>query len=269
MTEAIIGPECEDGVARIVINRPDHMNALDDETRRGLEDAVEAVMCGGQAGALIITGAGDKAFVAGSDVGELIGLDSSASEALSLNIMDFHERLRRLPVVTIAAINGWCLGGGLELALACDIRIASTNARFGLPEISLGIMPGGGGTARLTRIVGPALARSLCLSGEIIDADRAFNMGLVSAVVPPSELAAEAQALGRKIAGYSPHAISQLKSALDIAEHCDLLTAQQAEAKACALCFGTPQQRSAMESFLNRQAEKRPPIKQKEKISIR
>ena len=256
MTESIIGPECEDGVARIVINRPDHMNALNDETRRGLEDAVEAVICGGEAGALIITGAGDKAFVAGSDVDELIGLDPPASEALSLNIMDFHERLRRMPVVTIAAVNGWCLGGGLELALACDIRIASENARFGLPEITLGIMPGGGGTARLARIVGAGLARSLCLSGEIIDAERAHNLGLVSAVVPAADLDAEAQALGHKIAGYSTHAVSQLKSTLDMAEHCDLLTAQQAEAKACALCFGTAAQKSAMEAFLEQQSKK-------------
>jgi enoyl-CoA hydratase len=256
MTASIIGPDCEDGVARIVIDRPDHMNALNDETRRGLEDAVEAVVCGGEAGALIITGAGDKAFVAGSDVGELIDLDPARSEALSLDIMDFHERLRRMPIVTIAAINGWCLGGGLELALACDIRIAGENARFGLPEISLGIMPGGGGTARLGRVVGAALARSLCLSGEIIDAERAYGMGLVSAVVPASDLAAEAKALGRKIAGYSPHAIGQLKSTLDMAEHCDLLTAQQVEAKACALCFGTPAQKDAMAAFLKRQLKK-------------
>ena len=254
MAKSIIGPKCKDGVARIVINRPKQMNALNDETRRCLEDAVEAVICGGDAGALIITGAGDKAFVAGSDIDELIGLDPQASEALSLNIMDFHERLRRMPVVTIAAINGWCLGGGLELALACDIRIASEDARFGLPEISLGIMPGGGGTARLARVVGAALARSLCLSGEIIDAERAHNLGLVSKVVPAADLAAEAQTLGRKIAAYSPHAIGQLKSTLDMAEHCDLLTAQQAEAKACALCFGTVAQKDAMKAFLEHQS---------------
>lgn len=252
MARRVVQLRIDEGIAELTLDRPKHLNALNSRLRRELETALATAAAHKDVRVLVLTGTGDRAFAAGADIKELVDLDPADSEELSLAVMAFHERLRALPLPVVAAIHGWCLGGGLELALACDIRIAAETARFGFPEVKLGVMPGGGGTARLVRLVGAAAARSLCLTGETIDAERAYQLGLVSRVVPAAELASAAEALARRLAAFSAVALRQIKSALDIAEHSDLATAQRAEAKACALCFRTDMQQTAMKDFLAR-----------------
>lgn len=255
MARHLIRLRIRDGIAELTLNRPDQLNALNTGLREELASAVAEAASSGETRVIVLTGAGDQAFAAGADVEELVDLDPAGSEQLSLSIMTLHEQLRALPLPVVASIQGWCLGGGLELALACDIRIAAETARFGFPEVKLGIMPGGGGTARLVRAAGAPAARALCLTGEIIDAERAYQLGLVSRVVPAAELQSATDALARRLASYSAEALGQIKSALDVAEHSDLATAQRAEAKACALCFGTEPQQSAMRAFLAKRAD--------------
>lgn len=252
MEAALVSVVSEPPVGEIVIDRPGRLNALNEAVRRALAQAFEELESDPAVKVVVLAGSGGRAFAAGADVEELINLDPVASERLSLSIMAFHERIRSSRLATIASIEGWCLGGGLELALAADIRVASAAARLGLPEVTLGIAPGGGGMARLGALVGAANARAMCLTGEAIDAQRALEIGLVWKVVEPDALRQETQKLAARLGGYSAVALHQIKSALDIAGQSDLSTAQRAEAKACALCFGTHDQREAMVRFLEK-----------------
>lgn len=246
----------EHGIAELFLNRPNQLNALNHMVRVELAETLELIAADQDIRVLVVAGTGGEAFAAGADVGELFDLDPDSSEALSLSIMKIHEGLRALPIPVIARIDGWCLGGGLELALACDLRIASEDAKFGFPEIKLGIMPGGGGVARSVAACGPAAALRLCLTGETVNAAEAQILGLVSAVVPRAEVDEKIATLTKRLSGFSRAALAQIKSTIDIAAHTDLTNAQRAEAKACALLFGTEPQRTAMQAFLAKKSEK-------------
>jgi enoyl-CoA hydratase/carnithine racemase len=254
MTDCI-SCDVSEAIATITLNRPEAANALNHDMRRRLKTLVEEIAPHDEVRAVIVTGQGSKAFAAGSDVRELRDLTPTGSVALSHEIMALQDALADLAQPTIAAIQGACLGGGFELALACDIRVAADNSRFGLPEIRLGITPGGGGTVRLRQLAGPGVARHLCLTGEIIDSRRAYELGLVSKVVAAEKLAEEARALARHLAGFSMPALAQIKRVLRIADAADPDTARRAEAQACSVCFGTFDQKEGMTAFL----EKRPP----------
>jgi enoyl-CoA hydratase len=255
MTDCVIC-EIDEGIATITLNRPEAANSLNGDMRRRLKTFVEEIAVNAAVRAVIVTGRGSKAFAAGTDVRELRDLTALGSVALSHEIMALQDALADLPQPTIAAISGACLGGGLELALACDIRIAAENSRFGLPEIRLGIMPGGGGTIRLRQLAGPGAARYLCLTGEIIDSRRAYELGIVTRIVATESLEEEARGLANHLSGLSSPALAQLKRAMRIADAADPDTARRAEAQACSVCFGTFDQREGMAAFL----EKRPPV---------
>ena len=203
-------------VAVITLNRPKVLNALNAQMVSELRDALTHIEADDAARAVVLTGAGDRAFAAGADIAELNAIPSAlrgadvarAGQALTLQI----ERLR-LPV--IAAVNGFALGGGCELAMACDIRIASENARFGQPEVNLGLMPGFGGSQRTRSIIGRGMAMYLCLSGEPIDAREALRCGLVEKVVAPAELLSEAKRIAGVIASRGPLAVAATKRAID------------------------------------------------------
>ena len=205
--EARVLTEVKDGIARLTINRPDKLNALDRPTVEALEEAIHRVAGDRSAGVLILTGAGDRAFVAGADIRELAErtpVDGNDYARFGQGVLD---RLERLGKPSLAAINGWALGGGLELALACTLRIAADTARLGLPEVTLGIIPGFGGTQRLARLVGRGRALELILTGEPIDAREAHRIGLVNRVVAPGELPAAAEVLARTLLKAGPIAL--------------------------------------------------------------
>lgn len=199
--------EVQDGVATLSINRPDKLNALNEQTIRELGEAVREIASRPDVGGVVLTGTGTKAFVAGADIAELAQMGPvDGIEVSRLGQRVFREiELSRKPV--IAAVNGFALGGGCELALACHLRIASENARFGLPEVKLGIIPGYGGTLRLPRIVGKGRALELVLTGEMIDAAEAYRIGLVNRVVPQAELLDEARKLMQTILRNGPVAL--------------------------------------------------------------
>ena len=213
MTTENILTEKADGIGLITINRPEVRNALDPETWRELMQAVEAMAADKDVGVIIITGAGDKSFVAGADIGRMQertifdGFEAPAQGALT--------RLENTEKPIIAAINGFALGGGCELALACDIRIASDRAKLGQPEVNLGIMPGAGGTQRLASLVGAGKAKELIFTGDIIDAAEAERIGLVNKVVPHEELMDAARGMARKILSKAPLAVRMSKIAIN------------------------------------------------------
>jgi enoyl-CoA hydratase len=242
-------------VAVVTINRPQVLNALDDTTLRELTDAFIALQGDAAVRCAILTGAGEKAFVAGADIAAMAGLGAPQARALS----ELGHRLgavmegARMPI--IAAVNGFALGGGLEFALACDFAIASTNAKLGLPEVGLGVIPGFGGTQRLARRIGPGRARELVFTGNVIGADEALRLGLVNAVTEPAALLSEARARAEKIASRGPLAVAAAKRALREGADLPLGQALALEAELFGAMFATADQKEGMGAFL----EKRPP----------
>ncbi len=200
--------EMEDRLAIVTVERPDALNALNASVLRELSMAIDHLSMAADVGAIILTGAGDKAFVAGADIKEMVGLSALEMRAFSEMGRRLGDAMATCNKPIIAAVNGYALGGGCELALACDIRIASDRARLGQPEVNIGIIPGFGGSQRLPRIVGPGWAAELVYTGEMIDADTAERIGLVNRVVPADRLLAEAKAMARKIIEKSPAAIA-------------------------------------------------------------
>ncbi|HEY1016419.1 MAG TPA: enoyl-CoA hydratase-related protein [Herpetosiphonaceae bacterium] len=210
-------------VAVLTINRPKVLNALNSATIHEIEKAIEEVAADDAVRGLVITGAGDKAFAAGADIGELNALPS-AYEGMALSARD-HEillKLAELPKVVIAAINGYALGGGFELALGCDIRLASATAQVGLPEVTLGLIPGWGGALRMARLIGPGMTKYLVMSGERLAAEEAQRLGIVEKVYPPEELLPAAVALARKIGANAPLATAAAKQLIDRGEDMSL-----------------------------------------------
>lgn len=204
----------ESHVAQVTINRPKVMNALSRQTLDLLEEVLDRLEEDDEVRAVVLTGAGEKAFVAGADIKEIQELDRAAGETFSRRGQDLFSRIETFPKVVIAAVNGFALGGGCELAMACDIRVAAENARFGQPEINLGILPGYGGTQRLPRRVGQGHALELLLTGDMIDAGRAHELGLVERMVPEGSALKEATDLARAIAGKAPLAVAAIKRAV-------------------------------------------------------
>lgn len=194
-------------IATLTVNRPDKLNALDERTIGELGDAIDELRGRDDVGGIILTGAG-RAFVAGADIGELTRQSAVTAKQLSQRGQEVFRRFETSPKPVIAAVNGFALGGGCELALACHIRLASDAAKFGQPEVKLGLLPGYGGTQRLTRLVGKGRALQLLLTGEMIDAQEAYRIGLVNRVVPAGELIGAAQAMMQQILANGPLAIA-------------------------------------------------------------
>jgi enoyl-CoA hydratase len=248
--------ELSDRIARITINRPDKLNALNGTVIAELGDAVTRIETDAAIGAVILTGAGQKAFVAGADVSELAGQTPLDGKARSILGQQVFRRLERCGKPVIAAVNGFALGGGCELAMACHIRLAAENAKFGQPEVKLGIGPGYGGTVRLPRLVGKGRALELLLTGGMIDAAEAHRIGLVNRVVPADRLLGEAEALARAILENGPLALRACLEAVDAGLDTSLDQALLLEANHFGLLSASSDMKEGTKAFL----EKRKPI---------
>ena len=213
MTEPLVTTERTDRVALLTINRPDKRNALNGPTRAALIAALDAIRSDDGVRVVIITGAGDKAFIAGADIGEFEGR-SPVDQFRVMKGPSVFDAVEAFPKPVIAMINGFALGGGCELAMACDIRVAADSAKLGQPEVNLGIIPGGGGTQRLPRLVGTGNACKLLFTGELVDAAEALRIGLVDEVVPAGQLRERVMALAKVIAEKSPVALQLIKEAV-------------------------------------------------------
>jgi enoyl-CoA hydratase len=245
----------EEGLAILTVNRPKSLNALNRATIGELTRALDELAADATVGAVILTGAGEKAFVAGADIAEMANLSSPEALEFSRAGHRLTDRLEALPIPTLAAVNGFALGGGCELAMACDLIVASEKARFGQPEVSLGVIPGFGGTGRLTRAVGIQRARELIFTGDVIDAQSALALGLVVAVVPAEQLLDRCRDIARRIGQKGPLAIAQAKRILRVGADLPLDAANALEIQAFAALFGSSDQKEGMRAFL----EKRPP----------
>ncbi len=248
--------ETEGNLAILSINRPKALNALNTETLKELDMAIDRIAADEGIYVLLITGSGEKAFVAGADISEM--KDMSAIEGRKFSVLGnkVFRKLESLEIPVIAAINGYALGGGCELAMTCDIRYASTKARFGQPEVGIGITPGFGGTQRLSRLVGPGMAKELIFTCKIIDADEALRIGLVNKVVEPEALITEAKATAALIASQAPIAVRLSKAAINRGAQCDIDTAVMYEAEVCGECFSTEDQKEGMTAFVEKREKK-------------
>jgi len=243
--------ERRDRVAIITINRPEKRNALNIKTREEGAALLEELRNDADVGVVVFTGAGDKAFIAGADIAEFAGRTSITQRDVMMGRSLF-TAIDTFPKPVIAMINGFCLGGGCELALACDIRIASENAQFGQPEINLGIIPGGGGTQRLTRLVGEGKAMEMILTGQFIDAKTAHAIGLVNHVVPADQLETKTMEIAQHISRKSPIALQLAKEAVKIASRSNLDEGLRREVDLFALCFSTEDKDEGVGAFLER-----------------
>lgn len=248
--------ESKDGIARLTINRPEKLNALDRLTMQEIDRAVAAAGDDASAGVLIVTGMGEKAFVAGADIGELASQTPVEGAAFARRGQEVLNRLERLGKPSIAAINGYALGGGLELAMACTLRVAADTARLGQPEVTLGIIPGYGGTQRLSRLVGAGRALEILLSGEPIEAREAHRIGLVNRVVPAAELTAAAEALARTLLSRAPVALRYALQAVHEGLQMTLAEGLSMEAALFGLTCATEDRREGTRAFV----EKRKPL---------
>lgn len=241
-----------DGIARLTVNRPDKLNALNAIVINELGDAVTRIETDAAVRGVIVTGAGSKAFVAGADINELTEQGVTGGRNRALLGQQVFRRLERCGKPVIAAVNGFALGGGCELAMACHLRIASENARFGQPEVKLGIAPGYGGTVRLPRIVGKARALELLLTGDMIDAEEARRIGLVNRVVPPERLLPEADSLLRSILANGPLAVRACLEAVDAGMDMSLDQALLLEAGYFGVLSATEDMREGTKAFLEK-----------------
>lgn len=248
--------EISEGIAIVTVNRPAALNALTVSTLEELEGVVGEIVRNPDIRAAILTGAGTKAFVAGADIAAMRDMTSTQARALALQAHGIYAAIERSPKPFIAAVNGYALGGGCELAMACDIRVASETAKFGQPEINIGILPGFGGTQRLPRLVGKGRALELILTGELIDAREALRIGLANRVVAPGDLLDEARKLAGKIAAKGLVALQLCKEAVGNGLEMDISRACAYEAELFAYSFSTADQKEGMGAFL----EKRPAI---------
>lgn len=242
----------DDGVAMIVVNRPDKGNSLNLALFRELNALVSRLHSDAAVKVVVVTGSGERAFSAGADISELNGLQGVAAYEFSATGQFVFDQLADLPKPVIAAINGAALGGGLELALACDIRIAASTARFGQPEITLANTPGWGGTQRLPQVVGVGRAKAMMLTGRPIDADTALSYGLVTEVVEPERLHGRVIDLARELSAMAPRAIHAIKEAVHVGIAGGNEAGMRAERTGVAACSGTDEQVAAVRAFLNR-----------------
>jgi enoyl-CoA hydratase/carnithine racemase len=246
--------DISESIATITIDRPDVKNALDLQTVGEIRAALQTLAATDEAGVLIITGAGETAFVSGADINDIRA--RGRDEGLAAINSSLFAEIERFPRPTIAAVNGYALGGGCELALACDLRIAADTATFGQPELGLGIIPGAGATQRLPRIVGMGRAKHLILTGEIVDAKQALEIGLVSAITPPGQLQVRARELAKKILRQGPLAARLAKIALNASARVDMDSGLLVETLAQALCYSSDDKREGTAAFLEKRKPK-------------
>ncbi len=246
--------EKDGAVAVVTINRPKALNALNAATLTELDQVFTGLAADSAISVVILTGAGEKAFVAGADIAFMQNLTALEAREFALLGQAVFNKIENLPQPVIAAVNGFALGGGCELAMACDMRLAAENARFGQPEVGLGVPPGFAGTQRLPRLVGKGRAKELLFSGEMIDAQEAYRIGLVNRVCPAAGLMETVKALARKIASKGQVAVRLTKSAVNQGLEMDSGRAMAYEAEVFGLAFATGDQREGMTAFL----EKRP-----------
>ncbi|MBQ1632185.1 MAG: enoyl-CoA hydratase/isomerase family protein [Clostridia bacterium] len=244
--------EKKGNVAIALIDRPKALNALNSEVLNDLNTLVDMVNADEEIRVLIISGSGEKAFVAGADIGEMSNLSKAEGEAFGRKGNDVFRRIETLPIPVIAAVNGYALGGGCELAMSCDIRICSETAVFGQPETGLGITPGFGGTQRLARLVGPGMAKQLIYSARNIKADEALRIGLCNAVYPAGELMTQAEKLAETIAKNAPIAVRACKKAINEGLELPMDDAIVIEEKLFGSCFETADQKEGMGAFLEK-----------------
>ncbi len=251
----VVTVEKENKIAIVTVNRPDALNALNSDVLDGLKRAAEDVSQDENVLVVIVTGAGEKAFVAGADIKEMTGktpMQMRQFTMLGHHVMGMFAKMEK---PTIAAVNGFALGGGCELAIACDIRLASDNAKLGVPEVSLGIFPGFGGTQRLTKLLGKGRACELIFTGKMIKAEEAERIGLVNKVIPQAELMNEAKALATEISSKGPLAVGLAKSAINRALEVGLDDGLAYERELVSLAFSTEDKEEGLKAFM----EKRPP----------
>lgn len=248
--------ESKAGIGYITINRPDKLNALNTQAKQELLQVFEQINHDQDIHVVIVTGAGEKSFVAGTDIGELTELNAETGRLFAMGGQEVFDRIANLGKPVIAAVNGYALGGGCELAVACHLRVASENAKFGQPEVNLGIIPGYGGTQRLARLIGKGRALEMILTGDQIDAQEALRIGLVNKVVPLSELMKTAEAIAQKIVSKSQVAIRLALKAVNMTDETNLTDGLALEASLFGVCCGSEDFKEGTKAFL----EKRKPI---------
>ncbi len=255
MSESPLLIETRDGIRTITVNRPDKLNALNSATLDALHQAFDEAAVDANVRVVVLTGAGEKAFVAGADISEMNGLTPVEGRDFSLRGQRMMRRVEKMPKPVIAAVNGFALGGGLELAMCCHLRIAGDNAKVGQPEINLGLIPGFGGSQRLLRLAGRAATLELCLVGAPINAERARELGIINRVVPAAELQAETMKLATQLANAAPLALRAMIDCVNIGGECGIEEGLEYESAQFGLVFSTDDMREGTSAFL----EKRKP----------
>ena len=244
--------EVENEIAVVTINRPKSLNALNSETLAELDACFSEISERKDIKVVILTGSGAKAFVAGADISEMVNATPAEGRKMGMHAKEAFLKLETMPQNTIAAVNGFALGGGCEISMACDIRIASDNAKFGQPETGLGILPGFGGTQRLARLVGKGRAKELIFTCDMIDANEAYRIGLANKVVPQAELLDTCKAMAEKIMSKGSYAISLAKEAINTGTETDLSSGLTLEADLFGLAFSTDDKKEGMPAFFEK-----------------
>ena len=246
--------EVQDSIGVLTVNRPKVLNALNRETMQELNDLVGKIAVDKTVGVVIITGSGDKSFVAGADISQMQSMSALEGRQWGRFSQNVFNAIENLPQPVIAAVNGYALGGGCELAMCCDMRIASEKAKFGQPEVLLGVVPGFAGTQRLPRIIGKGRAKELLFTGNQIDAAEAYRIGLVNAVVPAEQLMEEAKKWAKTILSRGPVAVQLCKAAVNEGLDMDFESGQAYESEVFGLCFATEDQKEGMAAFLEKRS---------------
>jgi enoyl-CoA hydratase len=244
--------EKKGNIALITFNRPKALNALSSAVSLKVVELINRAEADDEIKVIVLTGAGEKAFVAGGDIKEMYELNAMQGRAYAIVAKKAVDALWKVSKPVIAAINGLCLGGGMEYAMACDLRLASEKAKFGQPEINIGVMPGSGGTQRLPRLIGMAKAKEFCFTGDMFDAKQALDLGLINYVYPAESLMDEAMKLAEKIASKSAPALKLIKSAMNLGTEIDVETASMFEIDCFGLCFSTEEQKQKMRAFVEK-----------------
>ena len=248
--------EVQDSIGVLTVNRPKVLNALNRETMQELHDLAGKIAGDKTVGVVIITGSGDKAFVAGADISQMQSMSALEGRQWGRFSQNVFNAIENLPQPVIAAVNGYALGGGCELAMCCDMRIASEKAKFGQPEVLLGVVPGFAGTQRLPRLIGKGRAKELLFTGNQIDAAEAYRIGLVNAVVPADQLMEEAKKWAKIILSRGPVAVQLCKAAVNEGLDMDFESGQAYESEVFGLCFATEDQKEGMAAFLEKRTSR-------------
>jgi enoyl-CoA hydratase len=244
--------QVEEGIATITFNRPKALNALNTALLEDFSAALDEIAADENIRVLVLTGAGDKSFVAGADISELATFNSLTAKNFSQNSHAIIAKLQALPIAAIAAVNGFALGGGTEIAIACDFIYASENAKFGQPEINLGLIPGFGGTQRLPRLIGSNMAKELVFTGKMISAAEARQIGLANKVVPQDQLMEETMKTAREIASKGKVSLRAAKQAINLGLNTDLATGIHIEVEGFGMCYGSSDSKEGTSAFLEK-----------------